>query len=119
MFVQHASDSAPDHSDQSMHSSFIQLVPRSTKLKYSSQCLYFLVRYILNHLLSSAIASYMDTGHWFPLFSLVEADDVDACHLKTYHFSNSCVSLVEMGSVQTHQRRTHVGFQWENSSTAF
>ena len=113
MFVQHVSDLATHHSDQSLHSAFIQLVPRSTKLKYGRQYLYFLVRYILNHLLSSAIASYMDTGHWFPLlWSFVEADDVDTYLIKTHHFSNSFVSLVEMGSVQTHQRRPCIGFQW-------
>ena len=42
LLVQHASD-------HSLHSAFIQLVPQSTLLKYGRQCLYFHVRYILNH----------------------------------------------------------------------
>ena len=44
---------------------------------------------VLDHLLSSARASYMHT-HCFRLFVLAEADNVDACLFKTCHFNDCC-----------------------------
>ena len=70
-------------------------------------------------MLSSAIASDIDTGHCFPLLLLVKTDDVDACLLKTYHFSNSSVFLVEIGSVQTHSEELVLDFNGRTRTQHF